>query len=132
MNVQDPLRSADQTDRQTEEARRHEVLLHLPKAYRLTMDISLRAEATLTYRDRLPPKNVCIFHPQILGITLWIEMFRSSQTLPLEPNAYFLGTRDAQRCQAKLLSFRRNFTSAKSVFVCHRHNTPSITYALAE
>jgi hypothetical protein len=77
---------------------------------------------------------VCIgfFHPQNLGITLWIEVWWSSQTLPLEPNAYFLGTRDAQRCQAKLLSFRRNFTSAKSVFVCHRHNTPSITYALAE
>jgi len=31
------------------------------------------------------------FHPQNLGITLWIEVRWSSQIQPLEPNAYFLG-----------------------------------------
>jgi hypothetical protein len=35
------------------------------------------------------------FHPQNLGITLWIEVRSSSQTLPLEPNAHFLGTLSA-------------------------------------
>jgi hypothetical protein len=36
---------------------------------------------------------VCVgfFHPQNLGITLWIEVRWSSQIQLLDPNAYFLG-----------------------------------------
>jgi hypothetical protein len=77
---------------------------------------------------------VCIgfFHPQNLGITLWIEVRWSSQIQLLDPNAYFLGDLIEWRCQGKLLSFRSKFINAKSVFMCHRHNTFSITFALVE
>jgi hypothetical protein len=72
------------------------------------------------------------FHPQNLGITLWIEVRWSSQIQLLDPNAYFLGDLIEWRCQGKLLSFRSKFINAKSVFMCHRHNTFSITFALVE